>query len=522
MHNESYEIFQYNSCISRGICTISPQISALQTVIVLYLRLFAKYATNINIEKETKDFILNTISTTIYNPDFNEDSFRFAVENFKIELPKLIEKSSNENCNNLEEEKKKAEELFNKTNDIISSIKFGEKVFNRAQENISTEIRDLYNIMLVISKSISINLVDLESYEENYEKGFSTVISLLSLINLNEKNVKILKDKIIEASKTDVQLMQLIRECQEKRYGRQRDDEVSYTTVPNKAVLVVGSNIRELEINLEKLKNENIDIYTHDEMMLAHTFPKFSEYIHLKGQFGQGVENCLLDFATFPGPIILTKHSLHNIENFYRGRLFTTDYISSPKGIIKIENNDFTEVIKSAQESRGFKRGKNCETITIGFSFEEIIAKIQNKISTGLFEKIFIIGIDGFSLEQKSYFEKLIKLTPENVLILSFSYNIEKNNLVHINTCFDNFSWIRIFDSLKEYEFSTTIFIPKCDRNTISQMVYLADNKNTEIYIGKCIPILLNPSLISTLQATFNIHPITSSKNDLAEILKDK
>jgi hydroxylamine reductase (hybrid-cluster protein) len=63
-------------------------------------------------------------------------------------------------------------------------------------------------------------------------------------------------------------------------------------------------------------------------MMLAHTFPKFSEYKRLKGQYGQGLENCLLDFATFPGPIILTAHSLHNIENFYRGRLFTTDYIT--------------------------------------------------------------------------------------------------------------------------------------------------------------------------------------------------
>ena len=39
---------------------------------------------------------------------------------------KLIEKYSNTNSNNLEEEKKKTEELFNETSDIISSIKFGE------------------------------------------------------------------------------------------------------------------------------------------------------------------------------------------------------------------------------------------------------------------------------------------------------------------------------------------------------------------------------------------------------------
>ena len=64
---------------------------------------------------------------------------------------------------------------------------------------------------------------------------------------------------------------------------------------------------------------------------------------------------------------LLTKHSLHNIENFYRGRLFTTDYTTAPKGIIKIENNDFSEVIKSIETSRGFKTGKNCETVKIGF-----------------------------------------------------------------------------------------------------------------------------------------------------------
>ena len=100
-----------------------------------------------------------------------------------------------------------------------------------------------------------------------------------------------------------------------------------------------------------------------NDMMLAHTFPKFSTYQHLRGQYGQGIENCLLDFATFPGPIILTKHSLHNIENFYRGRLFTTDYTSSPKGIIKIENNDFSDIIDSAKKSKGFKTGKQCETV---------------------------------------------------------------------------------------------------------------------------------------------------------------
>ena len=90
MSYESFEEYQYNSCISRGICSINPRLSALQTVIVLYLRLFANYAINLDLEKSEKDFTLNTISITIYNPEFNENSFLFAINEFKKSFLKLL------------------------------------------------------------------------------------------------------------------------------------------------------------------------------------------------------------------------------------------------------------------------------------------------------------------------------------------------------------------------------------------------------------------------------------------------
>lgn len=522
MNNDFNEDFQYDSCISKGICSISPKISALQTILVLYLRMFAKFALELELEKDSKEFILNTISTTIYNPEFNEKSYYFAIDNFKQKLPLIMKQYSELNLeDNMDIEKDKAIELFNETSDIVQAIKYGEKIINRAIDNIPQKIRDLYNIMLVISKSLSINILDLESFDKESKIGFSTILNLLSRINLEEKNVEILKSEIFRAVKTDVKLMRDLREAQEERYGKQGINEVSYSTIPNKAVLVVGSNIRELETVLEALKNIDVDIYTHDDMMLAHTFPKFSTYPRLRGQFGQGIENCLLDFATFPGPIILTKHSLHNIENFYRGRLFTTDYTTSPQGIIKIENNNFSEIIKILETTRGFKTGKQCETVTIGYIYEDIIEKIKLKLEQNIYKRIFIIGLDTYSLEQKAYFEKLIKLSPKDVLILSFSYNIEQENLIYINTCFDNYSWIKIFEAVYKYSSKITVFIPKCEKNTISQIIYLSHIDNINIYLGKCTPILLNPSLMNTLQETFCIKSITNSKKDLEEILED-
>ena len=522
MHNNSYESFQYNSCISRGICSINPRTSALQTVLVLYLKLFAKYAIDLELKQEIKNFLLNTIPITIFNPEFNDNSYFFAISNFKKYFPQIIEEYKTLNVEKEHEIEKHTQAIFEETSDIIEAIRYGEKLFNRAQVKIPQEIRNLYSIMLVITKSLSINLLDLESYDKKAPNAFNTILNLLSEINIESKDSNELKIKISEACKTNIKLMKTIRKAQEEKFGIQTERDVSYSTRPNKAILVVGSNIRELEKILDALKNEEIDIYTHDEMMLAHTFPKFSEFKNLKGQFGQGLENCLLDFATFPGPIILTKHSLHNIETLYRGMLFTTDYTTSPKGIIKIQNNNFTEVLDAAKKSKGFKHGKTCESVSIGYNHKKMISIIKEKLETNAFDKIFIISSDDYSFEQRAYFEKLIKLTPSNILIISFSYNIEKENFIHINTCFDNYSWVRVFEDLKEFNIKTTFFVPKCERDTISQIIYLSEIEDSSVYLGKCTPIVLNPSLINTLKNTFGINNISTAKKDLEQILEEK
>lgn len=522
MTNNFPQDFQYDSCVSKGICSINPRTYALQAVLVLYLKFIAKYALKLYqqgiIDKNVEDLILNTVTITVSNPEFTENSFTTAVLMFKEQLPLIIEKY-NDICGEEDFSKDNIgnQELFKETKDIIQAIRFGEQEINKSLKELSTEIRDLQKIMLIISKSISINLIDLESFEKKYEKGYLTILKLINKIGENNE-VENLKKEIKDAALINNEIMHLVRLAQEERYGKQESAEVSFTTHPSKAVLVAGSNIRELETVLEALKDTDIDVYTHDDMMIAHNFPKFNTYEHLKGQFGQGLENCLLDFATFPGPIILTKHSLHNIENLFRGLLFTTD-ITCPKGVIRIENNDFSRVIEAAENAKGFKKGRHCETIKIGCNFEEKLKEITEKIENGNFKQVFLIGLEKDSLEQKAYFDKLIKFTPENILIISFSNTIEKTNAISINTCFDSYSMLRFYDSIKEFDLPITVFFPKCDRNTISQMIYLSDNEKTKVLVGKCTPIILNPSLMTVLMDTFKINEITSAKKDLETIL---
>lgn len=521
-----YDNLQYNSCISKGICSVNPRTSALQNVLSLYLHLCAKYCLKLydknTLKSEIKDFILNMITISVSNPEFTENCFMESIDKLKEILPEII-KTYNAlyDKNDFEGEDILSSDIFKKCENIIDAIKFGEYIFKTHVLNIDVQIRDMFKIMLIIAKSLSINLLDLESYNSKTENKcyFYNILNLLNALNPKNANIDKLKNLIYEASASNTKIMELLHQEQENRYGRQCPVKISYTTKPSKAVLVVGSNIRELETILENLKNTDIDVYTHDDMMVAHTFPKFGEYKNLKGQYGHGVENCLIDFATFPGPIILTKHSLHNIENLYRGRLFTTDF-NVYKGIIKIESNDYSEVVESANSAKGFKKGKTCETVDIGYDYFDAIKTIESKIKSGKYKKVVVIGLQNYSSGHKDYFEKLIKHISDNILIISFSYSSQRNNFLHYNACFDSYAVVNVVSQLLKYDVLLDVFLPKCGRNTVAEMIHFSKYKNNTVYMGECEPIMINPSMKNTLTNIFNIKVIDSAKKDSTLINK--
>lgn len=517
-YNDDY---QYDSCVSQGVCSVNPRTSSLQEVLILYLKLASYYALKLYEngiqDEEVRLQILNTISILVSNFEFSESDFKIITSGFTKILPELIKKYESV-CkeNDIVPDCLKSILKFKQSSDIIKSIQFGEKEFLKKTKSLSAQTRDLYKILFVLAKSICINVLDLESFGIEDTNGYLSILKLLNSLTITDNEQ--LKNLIKESADIDNTLMNTLQKAKEDRYGKQQISEVSYSTTPGKAVLVVGSNIRELEDVLEALKGKDIDIYTHDEMILANTFPKFAEYKNLKGQYGQGIENCLLDFATFPGPIILTRHSLYNVKHLYRGLLFTTDFATS-KGVIPIKSGDFAEVIKSAENAKGFKTGKQCETVSIGYDYFSLIERVKN--CADKYSQIFLIGLGAYTLEQKTYFEKLLAQIPDNILVISLSFCVQRENVICLNACFDTYAITRITTGLnQELNMPVKIFFPKCDRHTISQMIYLSQNKNTEIYVGKCTPVMLNPNMMITLKDSFGINGLTSVKKDLESILQ--
>ena len=516
MMNEKNEGYQYDRCSSRGICSINPTTASLLEVILLYLKSAAYYG--LKAEKRGKkdkritNLVLNTLSVISSNYEISMANFEIINSAFKSELSR----AAKEFDENVDGGKKAESDIFFEINAGLNDyIRYGEKEFNKRLVTLSAEERNLYGILFIIIKSLCINILIYESYNKAADEEITLIYKSLTLLNNPSEQKETLVKQISDISEQDCCLMKKIREAQEEVYGLQSEAKVSFSTTKGKAVLVVGSNIRELEQISDVFKDKNIDIYTHDNMILAHTFPMFRECKNIKGQFGQGLESCHLDFSTFPGPIILTRYSLYNVESLYRGRLFTTD-LSYSKGVIPIKNDDFSEVIKSAEESKGFKTGKVCDSEVVGFSLAKIINDIKEKLESGSCRLIVIVGVGGHSVEENEYFTSFIQHAPQEMLILTLFCCESKENVICINAKNDVYGMNRLFDEItKTFSQKITVIFPYSDRHTLSVIINVAKNKSVAVYVGKWCRMLTKPDITEGLKSAFCVKEITTPKNDL-------
>ncbi len=524
-----YEDYQYDSCVSKGICSIGPRTSSLQEILIMYLKLLAFYTIELRNfgghNKDSEKVILETISTLMTNMEYQNKQFSEIL--LKIKTLTIDSKNTYlKICKEKDIAPKFIQtniKLDEKTDDITTLIQQGEKEFTKRTEHLSPERKNLLEVMAFIVKSLCINIVELKSYSENnplIEEGFQQILILLNFLNYPDEDLKDVLDEIKNSTNTDNKIYKKIQELKIERYGEPKEIQVSLSTRPNKAILVAGSSLRELEDLLEYTKDKNIDIYTHGEMIQAHMYPKFREYENLRGHFGIGVENCLLDFANFPGGILITKYATENVEYLYRGRLFTTDFFV-PKGAIKIENNDYSPLVKSANEAKGFKRGKQKANITTGYSTQDIKKHLEKLLAEKeKYKHVIIFAPETQNRKNRMYYENMLKNMPDNVFVISFSYFIEGDNILYVKDSSD-FSLIYyildiIKEELKKSGIDISIFISKCDKHIISNIISLKEIGLKNIFLSKCSPIMLNPSLIKILTEYYDVisanHPIDDLK----------
>lgn len=530
-HNGPENKQEYDECSIKAICSTSPTLSAIQDIILMHLKELSFYLLELKklgADNEVmKHCVLDSLSLIVTNVNLNQSQYKELIQTLDKNITEA-KKAYIEEC-----EKRKKNPHFLKTHfkhmkdfSLSGGIKKGEKNINERAMTLTREQHNLFDIMLMMIKSIYIRAFELKELGEFSEEACFAVLTMLNEMNFTDSTEEKIKTQIEERAVIFYNTLLRLIAKKEELYGKSSLSEVSFSTTTAKAIMVVGCNIKELELVLEATKDRGIDVYTHGlDMLMAHTFQKFKEYKHLKGHFGQWCDNALLDFVMFPGAILTTRHAVLKSEYICRGRLYTTDLIA-PRGVIKIDNNNLEPLIQSALEAKGLRKGQQRPSRMVGFSEEELLKKVDEvmeKLETGEVKHLYIVGLLNYECDHKEYFEKFFKLLPKDCFVFSFANAKKGKNIMHLDSIFDYAVICKILQRLSEKKplkkINMSIFLTTCNRHTIATIMSFKELGVKNIYMSKCQPNLANPALIECMKKNFNVKEFFDPKEDIEQTL---
>lgn len=523
--------FDNNECSGHGMCSVSPKISSFQEVVLMVLCHSAYYISKLELMGNNcncnKCALATALSEMVTTTDYTDEQLLSIITCRFQDMLKLKQlykehcKMNNLTCIDL----KSSINIYPQMN-LSEILAFGQNTIVKKTKRFSVELLRLQELLFLLIKSTALSVVKLLDYGITDKYALDEIVKSLNMFNDKKLSSRKFKTAMNELAKVDLELWIERTKVQKERFGSISETEVSLSTSAGKAILVSGSSLVDLASLLEVLKNDTIDVYTHGDLLIAHAFDYFKQFPCLKGHFGSISDNSTIDFATFPGAILLTKHATQNIEYLIRGRLYTTDNIV-PKSVIKIENNNFDNLINAAKSAKGFKHGQIRDRISVGINLDEISQKFDDiitKLNSGLYKKLFIVGMANYSIEQADYFDKLFDKVSKDCIVISFSYYSNSENLLHINVANNHPCLLEILNLLFQKIAVTSdnyvYFLAKCDANTISSMIGLRDAGVKNVYLSACPPTVLNPAIIDVLVKLYGINKTTSVQNDLENIFK--
>lgn len=522
---------QYDECALKGICSISPTMSAVKSALFAYLEELAFYIKNIHAmkvrNKEIKNAFLDIFSVLITNIEYTEDVLLKVILTTQESIFKTKEVYK-QLC-----EENKANSAFFKPqiklpkcftiNDIIRQ---GQKFDEKFKKNLSPEQIKGLEVILVVLKSICLYILELESLNIDFDKYYEELIFAFCIKDKHNLSLESIKEYIYKYSKIDYELMDIVFKARKQEFGDFFEAEVLVTPKKGKCLLVAGANIKELELILEATKDKGIDIYTHGQMVTGHTFSKLKQYPHLVGHYGKGAEYYMTDFVSFPGPIFLTKLSLFKVDTLYFNSIYTTNSFT-PANTRKITDYDFETIIKSALMAEGFEETLPEKRIKVGVNeenYDRELNKILEKIKNEETKNIFTIGVSNKTDAQIGYFKNFLKLLDKTCYVISYYYTNESDNILYTNIDYAFpflYKALSILIPLKAtYDLKINVLYTRCEPHSIPNIFYLRQKNIDEIYFHQCSPLLINPGLIDFAFELFNIKKYTTPENDYSEMTK--
>ncbi|MBN8047478.1 hydroxylamine reductase [Paraclostridium bifermentans] len=530
-------------CTKVGVCSKTPEIAALQDLLIYQIKGISCYAKELidkgeKIDKDIVSFVENSLFTTLTNVNFDGDVHEKMLRQSQEIKQSLRSRVSS--CSNCCEQ---AEYNLSDTRDQM--LKDAKRAGIMYDQNLDPDIRSLRQTIIYGLKGISAyghQARELGYFNDQVDEFY---FRALAATTDDKLSVNDLITWTLRTGDMSVAVMQKLDEANTTIYKNPSPHKVNVHIKKGPFIIVSGHDLKDLEMILKQTEGKGINIYTHGEMIPCHGYPELNKYPHLAGNFGGAWQDQQKEFDNIPGCILMTTNCLMKPRDSYKDRIFTTSVVGwdGVKYIGKTADGekDFSEIINKALELGGFKEDQEPHEILVGFGHDATLSNapaIIDAVKSGKLRHFFLIGGCDGARPGRNYYTEFAQKVPKDCIILTLAcgkYRFNKLDfgevaglprLLDVGQCNDAYSAVRIALALAD-AFDTdvnslplSIILSWYEQKAVADLLALLSLGIKGIYLGPSIPAFLSPNVLQYLVDTFNLQTISTPDKDLASCLE--
>ena len=332
---------------------------------------------------------------------------------------------------------------------------------------------------------------------------------------------------VLECGRQNIRVMEMLDEGHSEKFGTPEPSTVYEGTKEGPGILVTGHDLLDLSNLLEQTAGTGINVYTHGEMLPAHSYPELKKHPHLAGHYGGPWQNQLWEFPSFSGPILGTTNCVLIPPESYAHRLFTTRVTAVPGGT-RLESDDFSQVIEKAKQCPPLAENKVRES-TVGFHHSVVLGaadKIVEAVKSGAIKRFYLIGGCDGAEAGRNYYTQLAASAPQESIILTLGcgkYRIRNEEygevaglprLLDMGQCNDAFGAVQVALALSKAfdcgvnDLPLEIVLSWFEQKAVAVLLSLLALDVKGIRVGPVPPAFVSPNVFKILQEKYDLKVI--------------
>jgi hydroxylamine reductase len=527
-------------CTVQGVCGKSPEVAALQDLLLYVLMGLAQVAVEGRrhgvSDGDVNVFTVKALFSTLTNVDFDPDRFGVLIHlavDHRDRLKAKVKAAGGE----VTALGKAAH--FTPAQSIEELVRQAEPLGLKSYPGDDPDILSLKHTVLFGIKGVSAYSDHAQILGQEDEGVFAFVHEALAAIQRDDLTLEQWVDMALRCGGAAVKAMELLDKGNTETYGHPVPTRVPLGHKKGKAILVSGHDLLDLEELLKQTAGTGINIYTHGEMLPTHGYPKLKQHSHFYGHYGTAWQNQVKEFPGFPGAILMTTNCIQRPKNDYKENIFTSGMVGWP-GVTHIADQNFKPLIDRALAMPGFAEDRDKGEVTVGFARNAVLAvadKVIEAVKAKAVRHFFLVaGCDG-AKPGRNYYTEFVEKVPQDCVVLTLACGkfrfFDKQlgdiggipRLLDVGQCNDAYSAVQIATALAGAfnvgvnELPLSLIISWYEQKAVCVLLALLHLGIKGIRLGPSLPAFLTPNVLDTLVKNFDIKPIGTPDADLKAIL---